>query len=264
MSGVLTATETGAGPPLVLINGYGGARADWDPAFIAGLARASAVIAPDNRGIGDSPGLEDGELTAAGMAADVIALMDDRGIEAAAVAGWSMGGMVAQEVAAQAPDRVSHLVLLSTNGGGRGAVPADPSAYARLTDHSGTPREQATRLIGLLFPPDVAARFDAEFGKIVADARAAMTERTLETLTAQEGLMAAWRREDSAERLGRITAPVLIAAGALDEVIPPENSRILADALQDSWLARFPGCGHGFMAQEPERLAALINAFLGR
>lgn len=76
--------------------------------------------------------------------------------------------------------------------------------------------------------------------------------------------MASWHRTDSAPRLERIAAPALVAAGTLDEVIPPENSGILAAALKNSWLARFPGCGHAFMAQEPQRLAALINAFLGR
>ena len=58
--------------------------------------------------------------------------------------------------------------------------------------------------------------------------------------------------------------PTLLATGSDDVVIPAANSALLASALPDSWLARFPGCGHAFMAQEPARLAALIRSFLGR
>ena len=73
-----------------------------------------------------------------------------------------------------------------------------------------------------------------------------------------------WYSGSADERLAAITAPVLAAAGALDEVIPPDNAAIFAERLPDAWLARFRGGGHAFMAQEPERLAALIAAFNGR
>ncbi len=257
---VLDARELGSGAPLVLINGYAGAAEDWDPAFLDALASTSSVLCPDHRGMGDSPAIE-GELSALTMARDILALMDDRGIERAAVAGWSMGGFVAQELAATAPERVTHLVLLATSRGGRDALLADRETFARLVDHSGTPREQATRLLALLFPPDTAAKVDAEFGELVAAARARLSE---DTLNAQEEVMADWYREPAEARLGRIVAPALAAAGTEDIVIPPGNSVLLSERLAGSWLARFKGTGHAFMAQEPQRLAALINAFVGR
>ena len=133
--------------------------------------------------------------------------------------------------------------------------------FRRLIDHSGTPHEQARRLIELLFPPDLASEIYAEFGDLVAAARAALDP---EALTAQEGAMSAWTRASNAERIAAIEAPLLAAAGGLDVVIPPENAATLARLFPDAWLARFPGCGHAFMAQEPERLADLIAAFLAR
>ena len=102
---------------------------------------------------------------------------------------------------------------------------------------------------------------DQSFGDVVADARARLSP---EWLDAQERAMAAWHLEPGADRLAAIRARVLIAWGAEDIVIPPENSALLAQALPGAWACPFAGGGHAFMAQEPERLAALINAFLGR
>ena len=74
--------------------------------------------------------------------------------------------------------------------------------------------------------------------------------------------MSAWAEGSNAERIVAVRAPVLAAAGSSDIVIPPENASGLVRLYPDAWLARFPGCGHAFMAQEPERLGALIAAFL--
>ena len=76
--------------------------------------------------------------------------------------------------------------------------------------------------------------------------------------------MARWHAEPAGARLQAITAPVLIAAGTDDQVIPPANAGLLADALPGSRLVLFDGGGHAFMAQEPERLAGLITDWLER
>jgi pimeloyl-ACP methyl ester carboxylesterase len=73
----------------------------------------------------------------------------------------TLEGLGAQALAAHAPGRVRRLVLLSTDHGGPDAVAADPEAWRALTARDGTPREQATRLLGLLFPAEFAALVDA-------------------------------------------------------------------------------------------------------
>lgn len=258
-SGPIAWRSLGDGDPLVLVNGYAATAADWDPGFLEGVASVSTVVCPDNRGMGGSGGSVD-SLSIEAMAADVVALLDGLGLGAVDLAGWSMGGFVAQEVAATVPERVRRLVLLSTSGGGPDAPRSTAAAWRDLTDHGGTPHEQARRLLGLLFPAEVAERVYAEFGDIVAAAREQLDPTVL---SAQEAAMIAWLR-GPAERLAAIRAPVLVAAGSEDVVIPAANSALLAAALPDSWLARFPGCGHAFMAQEPARLAGLIGSFLGR
>lgn len=257
---LLAVRVLGTGPPLVLINGYAASKDDWDPGFLEALGRTSTVVCPDNRGIGASPPAG-GDLSVAEMAADVLALMDARGIDGADVVGWSMGGFVAQTLAATAPERVRRLVLLSTDAGGPGAAAAAPDVWSALTDHGGTPREQATRLLGLLFPVGLAARIDAQFGEVVATARAALLPGTL---AAQEAAMRRWHAEPAEERLRAITAPVLIAAGTDDQVIPAANAELLAQALPGACAVLFDGGGHAFMAQEPERLAGMITEWLGR
>jgi len=248
----------GEGPPLLLINGYAATRADWDPALLAALAENFSVLCPDNRGVGDSD-LGAGEMTISRLARDMVGLLDELEVERVSVAGWSMGGFVAQELAAVLPDRVCRLVLMATDPGGPGSVLAERAASARLYDHSGTPREQATRLIGLLFPAAVAKQVDAEFGEVVASARAALSPATI---LAQEKAMGRWHAESSQSRLGAIAAPTLVMAGEEDEVIPSENARLLSAAIGSAQLEAFPGAGHAFIAQAPKQVGALIGGFV--
>jgi 3-oxoadipate enol-lactonase len=246
-------------PPLLLINGYAATTADWDPTFIAALKRSFELICPDNRGVGAAPlGELDRPLTIEAMAADLEGLLDARGIAKLAVAGWSMGGFIAQALAARAPQRVEALVLLSTDTGGQDAVLADPAVWTQLADNSGSPRDQATRLISLLFPPAVAAEIDRQFGDVVAAARA---ELSPEVLSAQVDAMEAWHATEQPSPPAP-APPVLIACGSEDVVIPPANSACLAAHWPNSRVKLFAGGGHAFMAQEPERLADLITSFL--
>jgi pimeloyl-ACP methyl ester carboxylesterase len=248
----------GSGPPLLLINGYAATAADWDPTFLLGLARRRRVICVDNRGMGGST-LGDDELSVATMASDAVAVLDSLEIGSAPVAGWSMGSFVAQQLAASAPERVERLILLAADPGGPEAQLPRAADWAALTDRSGSPREQATRLLGLLFPAPLAAELDEQFGELVARARAELSPAALD---AQELAMAAWHREPADARLAAIAAPTVLAFGTEDVLIPPANSTLLAARLADASAHAFAGGGHAFMAQEPHRLARLIGEFL--
>ncbi|MCB0871530.1 MAG: alpha/beta hydrolase [Solirubrobacterales bacterium] len=254
----------GEGPPLLLINGYAATKDDWDPTFLANLATKSTVICPDNRGVGESArGVQ--EVSIASMATDLVSVLDDLKINYVDVAGWSMGGFIAQKLVAWIPRRVRSLTLLSTDTGGTGVDRRSPEAQAALADKTGSPEEQANRLIDLLFPPEFAEQVKSAAGSIVAAARADLDP---DVLAEQEQAMADWYDAeppiDQISDLAHDGFPVLIAHGLEDRVIPVRNSRILSGALEDAWLARFPGGGHAFMAQEPERLGNLISLFLGR
>ena len=148
----------GNGRPLLVLNGFAATSSDWDPSFIHGLASSNELILIDNRGIGSS--------TADGSPFDIARLADDAGhivealgFERISIFGWSMGGFIAQTLALQHPNRVNKLILLSTDPGGSEADLASSAVWSQLVDTSGTPRDQAKRLLSLLFPDDVAESF---------------------------------------------------------------------------------------------------------
>ena len=135
------------------------------------------------------------------------------------------------------------------------AVRGDPEVWDELTDRSGSPREQASRLLSRLFPPALAAQVDRDFGEIVAAARATMDPAALE---AQEAAVEGWYTQGAPVPVG---VRVLAMAGEEDEVVPAANVALLADRPL-AWSARFPGAGHALMAQVPEELADLVDRFV--
>ncbi|HEU4739586.1 MAG TPA: alpha/beta hydrolase [Solirubrobacterales bacterium] len=245
----------GSGPPLLLVNGYAATGADWDPSFLAALAETFEVICPDNCGVGESDP-RSGQLTVGAIAADLEAILAALEIDSCPVVGWSMGGFAAQSLAETTSRRVSALGLLATDPGGAAAVPADAADWAELTDHSGSPREQASRLISLLFPPPQAEVIDRQFGEVVAAARADLSPAVL---AAQEEAMEAWHREDRPPPVD--TPPTLVLHGQEDRVIPAANAQPLAQRLGAADFELFAGCGHALMAQEPAALASRLREF---
>jgi pimeloyl-ACP methyl ester carboxylesterase len=248
----------GNGRPLVVLNGFAATSADWDPSFIDRLASSNELILLDNRGIGDSS--DDGQpFDIAKLADDVTRVVGTLGIDRVDVLGWSMGGFIAQTLALQHPGRINKLILLSTAPRGADADRASPEVWSRLIDMSGTPHEQARRLLSLLFPSDIAESVYREFGDVVAAARARLSP---DLINRQAAAIEAWHRTGIGNQLREINASVLIAAGTADIVVPPSNALKLVNAIPGAWLAQFTGGGHAFMAQYPRQLADLINSFL--
>jgi pimeloyl-ACP methyl ester carboxylesterase len=245
----------GAGRPLLLVNGYAASGADWDPGFLAALSEEFEILCPDNAGIGKSDPAP-GRLTIDAIAEDLRAVLEARDAAACAVVGWSMGGFAAQRLAEVAPRLVGSLALLATDPGGVDAVAPDREAWRRLVDHGGSPREQASRLISLLFPPAEAATIDRELGEVVAEARAALSPSALR---AQEEAMEAWHRDT---RPGPAEPPpTLILHGREDQVIPSGNAELLADRWRSQSVELLDGCGHALMAQRPAIVASTLREF---
>jgi pimeloyl-ACP methyl ester carboxylesterase len=248
----------GKGRALVVLNGYAATIADWDPAFIDVLASCNELILVNHRGMGGSTG--SGEpFDIRRLADDTARVIEVLGYDAVNVLGWSMGGFIAQTLALEYRARVRKLILVSTDAGGNDADLASPAVWSQLVDMSGTPHEQARRLLSLLFPSDIAESFYRAFGDIVAAARAQLSP---EIIQRQAAAMDAWHRTGSGKRLRQITVPVLIATGTEDIVIPPSNAVKLANAIPGAWLTQFPHGGHAFIAQYPKPLAELVNLFL--
>ena len=112
----------GSGPPILLINGYSAPLDFWDPLLISKLASNHTVITFDNRGIGNTS-LGNKQFSIPQFARDTTGLMDALEINRADILGWSMGGMVAQELAISNPDKVNKLIIYASICGGNESVP---------------------------------------------------------------------------------------------------------------------------------------------
>ncbi|MFT3865320.1 MAG: alpha/beta hydrolase [Solirubrobacterales bacterium] len=251
-------TAIGDGRPLLLLNGYAATRLDWDPIFLGALAAECRVICPDNIGLGDSPLLDGATVGGVeGMTGDALGLLDALGIERTAVAGWSMGGFVAQSLVRAAPQRIAGVGLISTHTGGPDCVDAAPGVFQVLIDHSGTPREQATRFISLLFSPDRAAEADQRFGDILATARAVLPEPVL---FEQEDAIVGWHDRPTSLSLADPAIPTAVVHGGSDTVVPPGNAEVLARFHPGAAVTVLAGCAHAPMAQEPQAAADALLA----
>ena len=187
----------GHGRPLVVLNGFAATSEDWDPSFIDRLASSNQLILLDNRGIGRST--DNGQpFDIAQLADDAARVIEILGIERTSLLGWSMGGFIAQTLPLQHPG-INKLILLSTDPGGADADRASAAVWSQLVDMSGTPQEQARRLLSLVFPSDVAESIYCEFGDIVAAARAQLSP---DLVNRQAAAMHAWPRPgaDAARR----------------------------------------------------------------
>jgi pimeloyl-ACP methyl ester carboxylesterase len=246
--------ELGSGYPLVLINGFASTMDTWNPPVLAALAAHFRVIIFDNRGTGYSSA-SDEPFSIALFANDTIALMNALGISHAHVLGLSMGASIAQELALKEPDRVERLILVSGTCGGREAVWMMPEVMQALSDKSGSGIEIANRMFSVLFPKDWLTGNDPwqycpDVHETTSEANAA---RQAEALSSWPG---------SYERLPQISSATLVITGDKDVVIPPVNSRTLADRIRRARLMIIPGAGHGLQYQFPTDLGTVVNEFL--
>ena len=243
----------GEGFPLVLVQGLGYARWGWEPVADA-LAERYEIVLLDNRGIGDSDA-PSGAYTAAEMAGDVLSVLDEAGLDKPHIVGTSLGGMVAQELALTAPERVDKLVLVCTTPGGRNAAPM-PGKTVRLIARAPTlGREVALRkFVENALAPDPP---DGIVERILAHRL-----ETDQPLSAWLSQAAAGMTFDAWDRLPNLKIPTLVVHGTADVVVDPKNADLLAARIPGAQLELFPGCGHLLFWEEPERFVEVVEGFL--
>jgi pimeloyl-ACP methyl ester carboxylesterase len=243
----------GTGAPLVLVHGLGYARWGWEPVADR-LAERFEVVLLDNRGIGESEA-PPGPYTAAQMAGDVLGVLDEVGIERAHVVGTSLGGMIAQELALAAPERVEKLVLVCTTPGGPEAAPMPAQTVQLMAEAPG-------------LEPLVALRKFVE-NALAPGASEELVERILAHRVATDQPPAAWLAQaaagaafDAWDRLPGLTAPTLVLHGTEDAVVDPANAELLASRIAGARVEHFDGCGHLLFWEDPEGFVEIVGEFL--
>jgi 3-oxoadipate enol-lactonase/4-carboxymuconolactone decarboxylase len=235
-------------PALLLVHSLGTNLHVWDAAAEA-LARGLRVVRFDLRGHGMTE-VGAGPCTLDDFAADALAVLDALGIATAHVAGVSIGGMIAQVIAARAPDRVTSLILCDT------ALVIPPPEMWRS-------RAQTVRAEGMAAVAEVA------LSRWVAPAYLATPSgrglRQMLLRTNPEGYAAACEALAAAD-LSRTTTGLrvraLVIVGELDPSTPVASAEAVRDAIPGAQLVVIPGAAHLPMVDHPDAVTAAIRAFL--
>jgi pimeloyl-ACP methyl ester carboxylesterase len=240
------------------MNYFAGNLDDWDPQVTDGFAADYDVILFNNTGVASSSGETPG--TVSEMARDALAFCDALGLKKINAVGFSLGGMIAQQLALDHPDRFNRIVLLGTGPrGGEGMT------FTELSSEERADPEQF--LLGAFFSPtDASQAAGRAYLKRIA-ARTQDRDRPVSTRTAEAQLRAIreWGVVPSSDRyatLKKIKHPTLIVHGNKDIVVLPINAFILAEHLPDAQLIMYPDSNHGAQYQHAKLFLKHAKLFL--
>lgn len=245
--------ERGAGEPILLIMGLSFTLEMWHRTAPL-LERRYRTILFDNRGVGRS-GVPRGPYRIRTMAKDALAVLDAAGVGRAHVIGASMGGMIAQELALMAPERVRGLVLACTSCGGlRGHWPRTADVVGAGRASGTSPESRVRAFIPLLYGEGTPReRIEEDTG---------IRLRAIPSIRGYFHQLAGIALWSSYRRLPRIQAPTLIVHGDRDLILPPENAAILERRIPGARKVVLPGAGHLFTTDAPEQAHAILFDFL--
>ena len=256
------------GPFVVLVHGGLGLDHTYFRPWLDGLARRCRLVFFDLRGNGRSPRLPSFEgVTAQSFAADIEALRDHLGIERLVLFGHSFGAAIAQLYAIVHPQRLAGLVLCAASTDYRHLAEALSAARARALP------DEASAIEVLLSRPlrddDELRELCGAVGTLYLRARdPALASRLLQGVhfraAAYNHTAHLWPAFCSTGRLGGVTAPALVLAGAVDWIAPPALAERLASELPRAELCVFEASGHYPFAEEPDRFLAVVEDWLGR
>ncbi|MEV5714768.1 alpha/beta hydrolase [Amycolatopsis mediterranei] len=249
--------------PLVFFQHYRGTLDNWDPRLVDTIAARREVILVDNVGVGGSSGTTPG--TVQQMSLDAITFLDALKLSRYDLLGFSLGGEVAQEVALRRPWQVRRVVLAGTGPqGGVDQRASDPQVLeGALKDNPGPADFLFLFFKNTASSQAAGAGFLHRLGQRTAEHDA---PASLATRDAQLTGWSEWGIPDKSKlvRLEALFQPVLVADGESDILMPPANSRLLAQGLPNARLHLYPDAGHGFLFQYAVEFGTEVNTFLDR
>jgi pimeloyl-ACP methyl ester carboxylesterase len=246
------------GVPLVFMQYFSGNLDDWDPQVTDGFAALYDVILFDNAGVGSSGGETPG--TVSEMTRHAVAFCDALGLKEFNVVGFSLGGMIAQQLALDRPDRLRRIILLGTGPrGGEGMT------FTELSSEERADPEQFL-LAAFFYTTDASQSAGRAYLNRLA-ARTYDRDRPVSKTTAETQLRAIreWGTVPPCNRyatLQNIKHPTLVVHGNKDIVVLPINAFILAERLPNAQLIMYPDSSHGAQYQHAELFLKHATLFL--
>ena len=253
----------GQGLPLLCLQHFTGTLDNWDPAVTDPLARGREVILFESAGLGRSAGTV--PETIGGMAAHARAFLDGLGLKICDVLGFSLGGMVAQQMALDRPSVIRRMILAGTAP--RGGEDIMHLEKPSLAQHLGNPELKGYAILQKLFfaPTPSSQAAGAAFVDRLMQRR--QDREPISGPAVAQAQMAAFREWEkvAGERfadLKSIRHPVLVVNGIHDEMIPVSNSYWLSANLPNAVLLTYPDSGHGSLFQFHDSFTRQAAAFL--
>jgi len=248
----------GARIPLILLQHFSGNIDSWDPAVVNGLAAGRPVVVFDNTGVGRSSGQTPDNV--AQMTADATTFIAALGLERVDLLGYSLGGFIAQTMAAERPALVRKLLLVGTapRGGEEHLLQVLADANSRKgSDDTRLPlfftRSESSQAAGRAFLKRAWTRTvdrDPESGSAITNPQA----KALITWCAT--------KDPDNSLLGAIDQPVVIVSGSDDTMLPAENAYRMFKQLKNALLLLYPDSGHGVLFQYPDSFVTQARLFL--
>jgi (E)-2-((N-methylformamido)methylene)succinate hydrolase len=245
--------DGGEKPPLMLIHGVGADGTSWDQ-IAAALAPEFRVLRLDLRGHGRSGHIE-GTLSLDDLVRDIMDVLDACAVPTAHIVGFSLGGMIAQGIALQHPDRVRRLVLLSA------VASRTPEERERVRARLAILREQGIAAIaGAAQERWFTPGFIAHNTYLVQQRMGQLQKNHAPSYAAAYTVFST---SDLGDRLHAIRAPTLIATGEHDVGSNTRMARFMHARIAGSRLEILPGLRHSILIEAPERVTWLVRDFLG-
>lgn len=256
----------GDGPsaPLLFLQHFTGTIDNWDPAVTDPLARGREVILFESAGVGRSTGSV--PATIAGMAQHVFAFLDALQLSRCDVLGYSLGGMIAQQMVLDRPTIFRRMILVGTAP--RGGEDIMHLEKPNLQVHLNDPRLRGYSVLGKIFFAPTASSQAAADAFIKRLMQRTQDREPVAGPAIAQAQLAAFRDWESVtgERFGTLKTigqPTLVVNGVHDEMIPVRNSYWLSENLPNAVLLTYPDSGHGSLFQFHDSFTRQAAEFLG-
>jgi pimeloyl-ACP methyl ester carboxylesterase len=245
----------GAGHPLVLIAGYACDHTYWLP-VLEPLAKRYQVLIFDNRAVGQTK--DNGEpLSADLMARDVMAICNELKLNKPHIVGQSLGGTIAQTVAALFPDKISKLAILSSTAKWRQTLLFACATLLEMRKN----QFDLSLIIDLMLPWVYDDHFLLDPNNVQLIKKLILENPYIQSLPNQIRQFNFMRSFDGREQLKRIVAPTLIGYGVNDIASMPVDSAFMAENICGAKLVKFE-CAHGIVIELPQQVAKVLIEFL--
>ena len=254
---------SGPGLPLLFLQHFTGTLDNWDPAVTDPLASGREVILFESAGVGRSTGKVPD--TVAGMAKHALAFLDGLGLASCDVLGYSLGGMVAQQMGQDRPSIFRRMILVGTAPrGGEDIMHLDKPSLAK---YLGDPTLKGYAVLQKIFFAPTESSQEAGAAFIDRLTQRSKDREPVSGPTVAQAQIAAFRdwEKFTGQRfadLKRIPHPTLVVNGIHDEMIPVQNSYWLSANLPNAVLLTYPNSGHGSLFQFHDSFTRQAAAFL--